>query len=98
MRCWSMYRYNNSSNEYMYINDIYYFIIVRYVGRYQYLYEEDGSAICVDVNECTAGNHMCSPDAQCINQEGSHMCQCRAGFTGDGRICESKCTFINFLK
>jgi len=93
-----MYRYNNSSNEYMYINDIYYFIIVRYVGRYQYLYEEDGSAICVDVNECTAGNHMCSPDAQCINQEGSHMCQCRAGFTGDGRICESKCTFINFLK
>ncbi|XP_018351269.1 PREDICTED: nidogen-2 isoform X2 [Trachymyrmex septentrionalis] len=55
---------------------------------YQYLYEEDGSAICVDVNECTAGNHMCSPDAQCINQEGSHMCQCRAGFTGDGRVCD----------
>ncbi|KAL6434963.1 hypothetical protein ACFW04_005251 [Cataglyphis niger] len=55
---------------------------------YQYLYEEDGSAICVDVNECTAGNHMCSLDAQCINQEGSYTCQCRAGFTGDGRICE----------
>ncbi|XP_029175625.1 nidogen-2 isoform X4 [Nylanderia fulva] len=55
---------------------------------YQYLYEEDGSAICVDVNECTAGNHMCSPDAQCINQEGSHTCQCRPGFTGDGRVCE----------
>ncbi|XP_060821543.1 nidogen-like isoform X2 [Bombus pascuorum] len=56
---------------------------------YQYLYEEDGSAVCVDVNECTAGNHMCSPDAQCINQEGSHTCQCRPGFSGDGRICES---------
>ncbi|XP_015431695.1 PREDICTED: nidogen-2 [Dufourea novaeangliae] len=55
---------------------------------YQYLYEEDGSAICVDVNECSAGNHMCSPDAQCINQEGSHTCQCRPGFSGDGRICE----------
>nr|XP_012216142.1 PREDICTED: nidogen-2 isoform X2 [Linepithema humile] len=55
---------------------------------YQYLYEEDGSAICVDVNECTAGNHMCSPDAQCINQEGGHTCQCRPGFTGDGRVCE----------
>ncbi|XP_076672085.1 nidogen isoform X2 [Andrena cerasifolii] len=55
---------------------------------YQYLYEEDGSAICVDVNECTAGNHMCSPDAQCINQEGSHTCQCRPGFSGDGRSCE----------
>ncbi|XP_031842323.2 nidogen isoform X2 [Nomia melanderi] len=55
---------------------------------YQYLYEEDGSAICVDVNECTAGNHMCSPDAQCINQEGSHTCQCRPGFSGDGRVCD----------
>ncbi|XP_047349033.1 nidogen-like isoform X1 [Vespa velutina] len=55
---------------------------------YQYLYEEDGSAICVDVNECSAGNHMCSPDAQCINQEGSHTCHCRPGFSGDGRVCE----------
>ncbi|XP_066603007.1 nidogen isoform X2 [Prorops nasuta] len=55
---------------------------------YQYLYEEDGSAICVDVNECTAGNHACSPNAQCINQEGSHTCHCRSGFIGDGRICE----------
>lgn len=57
---------------------------------YQYLFEEDGSAVCVDVNECTAGNHMCSPYAQCINQEGSHTCQCRHGFSGDGRTCESK--------
>lgn len=66
--------------------------------RYQYLYEEDGSAVCVDVNECTAGNHMCSPDAQCINQEGSHTCQCRAGFSGDGRLCESNriCFVINY--
>ncbi|KAG7213656.1 hypothetical protein KM043_002901 [Ampulex compressa] len=55
---------------------------------YQFLYDEAGNSVCVDVNECTAGNHMCSPDAQCINQEGSHSCQCRAGFSGDGRICE----------
>ncbi|XP_014478375.1 PREDICTED: nidogen-2 isoform X2 [Dinoponera quadriceps] len=55
---------------------------------YQYLYDVDGNAVCVDVNECTAGNHMCSPNAQCINQEGSHLCHCRHGFTGDGRVCE----------
>lgn len=61
-----------------------------YRVSYQYLYEEDGSAICIDVNECTAGKHMCSPDAQCINQEGSHTCQCRPGFSGDGRTCDSK--------
>ncbi|XP_015113339.1 nidogen-2 isoform X5 [Diachasma alloeum] len=55
---------------------------------YQQLYEEDGTANCVDINECTAGYHLCSPDAQCINNEGSHTCQCKPGFSGDGRICE----------
>lgn len=67
-----------------------------YVERYQYLYDVDGNAVCVDVNECTAGNHMCSPNAQCINQEGSHLCHCRHGFTGDGRVCESK-SFLHVL-
>ncbi|XP_063989907.1 nidogen isoform X2 [Diachasmimorpha longicaudata] len=55
---------------------------------YQQLYEEDGTANCVDINECTAGYHLCSPDAQCMNNEGGHTCQCRPGFSGDGRICE----------
>lgn len=58
--------------------------------RYQYLYDVEGNAVCVDVNECTAGNHMCAPNAQCINQEGSHLCHCRHGYTGDGRVCESE--------
>ncbi|XP_043266975.1 nidogen isoform X2 [Venturia canescens] len=77
---------------------------------FQYLYEEDNTANCVDVNECTAGVHMCSPDAQCVNSEGSHTCHCRAGFSGDGRVCErlqtcddtrcgsyEECTMVNDL-
>ncbi|XP_046419384.1 nidogen isoform X1 [Neodiprion fabricii] len=55
---------------------------------YQYLYEADGSLHCVDVNECTSGIHTCSPDANCINNEGSHVCQCLDGYEGDGRTCE----------
>ncbi|XP_034945839.1 nidogen isoform X2 [Chelonus insularis] len=55
---------------------------------YQQLYEENGSSSCVDINECTSGYHLCSPDAQCINNEGGHICECRPGFTGDGRHCE----------
>ncbi|XP_012271445.1 nidogen-2 isoform X2 [Orussus abietinus] len=55
---------------------------------YQYLYERDGNATCVDINECTAGNHVCAPDAYCVNNEGSHTCHCKTGFSGDGRICE----------
>lgn len=57
---------------------------------YQQLYEENGSSSCVDIDECTAGYHVCSPDAQCFNNDGGHTCQCRPGFSGDGRICESK--------
>lgn len=60
---------------------------------YQQLYEENGSSSCVDINECTAGYHVCSPDAQCINNEGGHTCQCRPGFSGDGRICERKLVY-----
>lgn len=61
---------------------------------YQQLYQQDGSSSCVDINECTAGYHVCSSDAQCINNEGGHTCQCRPGFSGDGRICESKFYFF----
>lgn len=60
---------------------------------YQQLYEENGSSSCVDINECTAGYHVCSSDAQCINNEGGHTCQCRPGFSGDGRICESNLSY-----
>ncbi|XP_058796968.1 nidogen [Phymastichus coffea] len=55
---------------------------------YQTLYHEDGSSSCVDINECTVGNHACSSDAHCVNTEGSHVCQCKPGFSGDGRTCD----------
>ena len=27
-------------------------------------------------------------NAECINEQGSFLCQCRDGYTGDGKICE----------
>lgn len=65
------------------------------MNRYQQLYKEDGSSSCVDINECNVGNHVCSPDAYCVNTEGSHTCHCRPGFSGDGRSCESKSQYNN---
>lgn len=30
----------------------------------------------LDVDECSVGNHTCHPTAECINTEGSFLCQC----------------------
>ena len=39
-----------------------------------------------DINECK-GNHSCHVNASCMNTLGSHVCQCHAGYTGNGRNC-----------
>ena len=40
---------------------------------------------------CASGKHNCHADAKCITHVGgSHLCQCKAGFTGDGTICTGK--------
>lgn len=55
---------------------------------YQFIYLQDSSPICVDINECSTGTHSCDVNAYCINQEGSFSCQCNDGFLGDGITCE----------
>ncbi|XP_078575446.1 sushi, von Willebrand factor type A, EGF and pentraxin domain-containing protein 1-like isoform X3 [Branchiostoma floridae x Branchiostoma japonicum] len=43
---------------------------------------------CLDVDECAAADlHTCSVHADCTNTPGDYTCQCRVGFTGDGRTC-----------
>lgn len=46
-----------------------------------------------DVNECLDGTDLCSPFAECRNDEGSYVCVCMEGYTGDGRVCTGKCDF-----
>ena len=41
-----------------------------------------------DIDECSIGTHGCSAAAECDNIEGSYMCSCLTGYTGDGRVCE----------
>ena len=33
------------------------------------------------------GNRSCHVNATCVNTLGSHVCQCHAGYTGNGRNC-----------
>ncbi|XP_071818165.1 uncharacterized protein [Apostichopus japonicus] len=49
-------------------------------------YEGDG-VDCDDINECLEGTSDCDENADCINEPGSHRCECRDGFHGNGEIC-----------
>ena len=39
-----------------------------------------------DIDECK-GNNSCHVNATCMNTLGSHVCQCHAGYTGNGQNC-----------
>ena len=43
-----------------------------------------------DVNECLEETDTCPSNTDCLNTEGSYVCLCRAGYTGDGTLCHGK--------
>ena len=52
-----------------------------------YTLMDDGST-CVDVDECAEGNEsVCGELGVCVNRPGTFLCECPAGYTGDGVGC-----------
>ena len=53
-----------------------------------------------DIDECQLGSDSCAKNADCLDTEGSYMCTCSIGFTGDGLSnCDSEllitiCTYL----
>ena len=41
----------------------------------------------VDVDECTSFPNICGANADCHNTDGSYICNCKGGYTGDGKTC-----------
>lgn len=41
----------------------------------------------VDVDECSAFPNICDTNAGCQNTDGSYLCNCKTGYTGDGKTC-----------
>ena len=37
-----------------------------------------------DIDECITNNGGCHVNANCENDDGSHTCKCKSGFSGDG--------------
>ena len=54
-------------------------------SNYNFFYVYDFT----DIDECK-GNHSCHVNAACMNTLGSHVCQCHAGYTGNGANCTGK--------
>ena len=46
-----------------------------------------------DIDECK-GNRSCHVNASCVNTLGSHVCQCHAGYTGNGQNCSGEFNFF----
>ena len=46
--------------------------------------------IFIDYDECSQNTDACDQNADCTNTVGSHTCQCRSGYTGDGITCTGK--------
>ena len=51
-----------------------------------------------DINECKNGTHDCDQDnGTCSNTPGSYTCQCRPGYTGNGRNCSGISYLVSSL-
>ena len=46
--------------------------------------------LSLDIDECSADPSQCDVNANCINNDGSYLCTCLQGFTGNGTICEGR--------
>ena len=42
---------------------------------------------CLDIDECKIGTHDCDLNATCHNTNGSYLCECNVGYTGNGTYC-----------
>lgn len=48
----------------------------------------------IDIDECSEGTNDCHVDSTCTDTEGSYICTCKNGFSGNGVQCDRKCLNI----
>ena len=50
-----------------------------------------------DIDECALGVDACSDDATCTDIEGSYVCTCHPGYTGNGVNCTGMSCMDNLI-
>ena len=51
----------------------------------------------LDIDECLENDPFpCDPKADCTDLDGSYLCECRDGYSGNGVICEGNVTLKFF--
>ena len=43
---------------------------------------------CLDIDECTTGDHNCKSNERCVNKPGGFICKCAGGFRSMDNTCE----------
>ena len=51
-----------------------------------------GQVRCLNIDECAQNTHACHERATCVDTQGSYLCKCSAGYTGDGSSCNATCS------
>ena len=51
-----------------------------------------------DIDECETRTSNCSESAKCEDTDGSFLCKCNIGFSGDGISCVGKFAVLNTEK
>jgi hypothetical protein len=47
-----------------------------------------GNVFLIDIDECLTKTNNCDENAICTNTNGSFICDCKNGYSGDGQLCE----------
>ncbi|XP_068798044.1 nephronectin isoform X6 [Struthio camelus] len=42
---------------------------------------------CIDIDECSLGQHQCGTFSRCYNTQGSYKCKCKEGYRDNGTNC-----------
>ena len=58
-------------------------------------FERNDTGLCVDTDECSTNQNDCDVNADCENEEGTYICNCKKGFSGNGLKCDDidECDF-----
>ena len=70
--------------------DFRYYEFVRkyHIDRFSMKYYIPILFVILDIDECLNRSHACDVTANCTNTDGSHICTCKEGYTGDGHSCQ----------